>query len=286
MLLLIMPLVYCDHNFIINAYESPPKYHDRLRESITLGRATLVLSSWHWLEMARDKDHHRGRDIANFCDSLNSLWLHDRVIIQRGEVEEAFFKSIGVSYIKSPVWGSLAEIIAERSGASTRKAVGISTSQLVEHMQSLGRDHPLEVALRENFEKQKQNRASYKRGEATPAKTKEMDEAYIRGLLPRQTPAGLLIDQGSKRRFLQVSQGDDFPSIAVENAVTFDGWRTGRSLGDREFRDRQHAIAIPYVDYFVTDDVVLTAILKRIQPLLRFTSAKIITRPEFDATFL
>lgn len=96
----------------------------------------------------------------------------------------------------------------------------------------------------------------------------------------------MVIGREAKAIFLDSFKKPDFPSIAVEDALTTDGWKENRALNDRTFRDSQHVIAIPYVDLFVTDDEVLSNAIGRIKPQFTFPTAEVIRRAEFDHRYL
>src|SRR4029077_12962149 len=88
-----MPLLaYCDNNFIITARDRPEEYKAHLRALASSRKIKFVLSPWHWRELARDADHARGTSVADFCDSLSSVWLHDRRSIQKREVAAALYR--------------------------------------------------------------------------------------------------------------------------------------------------------------------------------------------------
>src|SRR6185503_20223819 len=77
-----MPRIYCDHNFLINALNEDDVYKERLREARNTHDVHLVLSTWHWVEMAKDENTNRGLELADFADSLNPSWLRERRRIQ------------------------------------------------------------------------------------------------------------------------------------------------------------------------------------------------------------
>jgi hypothetical protein len=280
------PMVYCDHNFVIVAHDAGAAYHEHLGELISTNRLRFALSTWHWLEMARDKDSARGFSVAAFADSLSSAWLFERLAIQRWEVEDAFFHSMGIQHTRASRLGGLAEVLADLTGADTQITGTYKDSRaFVSHMQSLGEKHPLNVSLRDNFDAQKQNGENYRSGKLTPEMLRCLDKILIRRFLPLTTPTGEKIDNSIKDKFLQSCKMDAFPSTAVEAALTIDGWQTGRTLNDRAFRDSQHVIALPYVDFFVTDDGPLTAAIQRVTGKLTFRTAEVITKAEFDKRF-
>ena len=141
-----MALLYCDHNFIASAHDGPNDYKDHLISLTRSGTVSYVLSTWHWLEMARDRDAARGLSVASFADSLTPRWFLERRSVQRREVEHAFFEFLWLPPRRQSVIGTLAEAIADLTGASLQAASHYRDSAaFVRHMQTLGEDHPLQV---------------------------------------------------------------------------------------------------------------------------------------------
>jgi hypothetical protein len=119
-LLASVPLVYCDHNFVVTAHDAGQSYHDHLRELVCQNRVRFILSTWHWLEMARDPDRARGLSVAAFADSLCPGWLFERLTVQQREVEDEFFRSfLGIPHTRLPRLGSLADVLADLNKVST-----------------------------------------------------------------------------------------------------------------------------------------------------------------------
>jgi hypothetical protein len=283
-LLASVPLAYCDHNFVVTAHDAGQGYHDHLRELVRHNTVRFILSTWHWLEMARDPDRARGLSVAAFAGSLSPNWLFDRLTIQRREVEDEFFRSyLGIPHTRLPRLGNLAEVLADMNKVSTAITGDYRDSRaFVRHMQTLGDNHPISVSLRNNFEAQKSNGENYRAGRLTPEMLRCLDKIMIGRFLPMMIPNGRTVSTTEKDMFLQESKSEDFPSIAVEAGLTLDGWQTGRTLTDRGFRDSQHVIALPYVDLFVTDDGALAAAIRRVVANFPFRTAEVITRAEFD----
>jgi hypothetical protein len=280
-------LVYCDHNFIVYGHDASNDYQEGLRRLVSDGKVNFAVSTWHWLEMARDKDLSRGLSVAEFTDSLSAHWLFERRGIQRREVEHAFFDFIKIPHKKEAVIGSMAEAIADLVGTDIKTASRYPDSRaFVAHLQTLGDSHPLESNIRKNFEVQRQNAEAYRTGKYTQEMLQRVDRMSIENLLPGKTPAGVVVGREERANFLDSCGIADFPGIAVEDALTKDGWQTNRVLNDRAFRDSQHVIAIPYVDLFVTDDVVLSNAIGRIKSQFAFATAGVITRAEFDRLFM
>jgi hypothetical protein len=277
-----MPTVYCDHNFILAAHDSPASYQTALRAASQ--RIELVLSTWHWLEMARDRNHARGISVADFADSLNPLWLHERLSLHRREVRIRFMVATGIPFSVPPPIATIDDVVADLTGMRSQRPM--TSAGFVEHMRDLGADHELEQALRNNFYAQEQNRERYRTGVLADWQFPAMDRYTVRRLLPERTDAGYPIETATREHFLWNLNIALFPSISLEKAVARDGWKNNRVLTDRAFRDYQHIISLPYVDYFVTDDAQLARIIRRVLPNLAFDSAKIVSKAEFDGLFL
>lgn len=125
-----MPLVYCDQNFVISAHDAPEPYKTELRSLSASAAVTFVLSPWHWKEMAADKMQERGTSIADFSDSLNSLWLHDRIAIQRKEIAYSLFKFLGIQSAVPSMVGDVRDVFHDLS----RKWVDRSSRSVVAYL--------------------------------------------------------------------------------------------------------------------------------------------------------
>jgi hypothetical protein len=280
------PFVYCDHNFVLTSHDADEKYQDHLRQLVSDEKVKFVLSTWHWLEMARDTNHARGLSVAAFADSLRPAWLFERLTIQQREVEDAFFRVLGIPHQRLPRLGSLAEVLADLNRVSTAITSSYRDSRaFVKHMQTLGDNHQMNASLRSNFEAQKSNGENYRAGRLTPEMIRCLDKIMIGRFLPMTTPNGRKIVTIEKDMFLRSCKNEDFASIAVESGLSLDGWQTGRLLTDRAFRDSQHVIALPYVDLFVTDDEPLTKAIRRVVAPFAFRTAEVIDKVEFDKRF-
>jgi hypothetical protein len=213
--------------------------------------------------------------------------LYERCGIQRREVEHALFEFVKVPHQKEPPIGTMAEAIADLAGTGLETASHYDVSgAFVAQMRTVGENHPLELNIRKNFEVQRKNAEAYRAGRLTEEVLRLADRISIERLLPDKTPAGVMIGKEAKVRFLDSCKNSDFPGIAVEAALTRDGWEMNRVLDDRTFRDSQHVIAIPYVDLFVTDDGVLSNAIGRIKSQFTFPTGEVIRRAEFDRRFL
>ena len=276
-----MPLIFCDQNFIITAHQGSDAYKDHLRQLAAAGTVAFVLSPMHWIEAAEDNDVGRGTAKADFMDSLNAQWLYDRRGIQRKEVAVAFFRFLRVPSIPPQMIGSVRDVIADLAGHPAER----NSRDFVTHLRTIGQNHPLERSLRENLESNRVNGDRFRTGQFTPAFLQRIERVYVETLLPTQTPGGVVVDQDSKNRFLNAFDLTDFPAFAVETRATHDSWREQRQMSRNNFMDLQHMMALPYVDYFVTDDARLRALIGRIWADLPFRIAALLTKGEFDVQY-
>jgi hypothetical protein len=70
----------------------------------------------------------------------------------------------------------------------------------------------METAFRNAFKANQKNTADFLAGKITPQLQARVERLYIRGLLPATTPAGILIDEGTKQAFLSSYKLTDFPA--------------------------------------------------------------------------
>jgi hypothetical protein len=276
-----VPLVYCDHNFIVTAGQEPDPYKDHLRQLGASGAVTFVVSPFHWIEMAEDADVARAEAKAHFVDSLRSRWLFGRRNIQGKEVAAAFFRFAGIPTDAPIMVADAVDVIADLAGQRAYR----NSRAFVEHLRSIGPNHPLEQSLREALTTNQANILRYQAGRLTPDVMRRTETLYIELLLPVNTPAGLVIDADSKRRFLAAQQLTDFPSFALETRATKDNWAEARQMSHNNFLDQQHIMALPYVDFFITDDRRLTTLIARIVTDAPFRCATVITKAQFDCLY-
>ncbi|MBZ5526561.1 MAG: hypothetical protein LAN71_01475 [Acidobacteriia bacterium] len=280
-ILVCVPLIYCDHNFIVTAHQGPDVYKDHLRRLVATGAVTLVLSPTHWIEAAEDNDAARGIAKADFMDSLQTRWLHNRRSIQRREVSDAFFSFARIPSEAPQMIGDVRAVIADLAGEPAHR----DSRAFVIHLHDIGDNHPLERNLRQAFETNQANKARFRAGAMTPAIVQNTERLYIEQLLPTETPSRVVIDADSKNRFLSACQMTDFPCLALEARATHDNWREERQLNRNNFMDQQHLMALPYVDFFITDDARLRTLIARISEGLPFPIATLLSKVEFDRRY-
>lgn len=276
-----MPTIYCDHNFIATALQEPEEYRNQVRELARLGTVSFALSPMHWVDAAEDQDVARGNAKADFMDSLQPRWLFDRRSIQRKEVASHFYQFLGVNCEAPQIMGDIADVIFDLTGQRGDR----SSRAFVNHFRGIGRNHPLEQSIRQAFVTNNKNIGLFRRGKLTSTLATKVERLYIRQLLPDKTPAGLLLDETTKDNFVQQIQLEDFPAVAIENRATRDNWKHKRPLSRNNFVDQQHIIALPYADYFLTDDKKLRSLITGIGTKLPFHAAALMKKAEFDKSY-
>jgi hypothetical protein len=275
------PLAYCDNNFLVTVHDSSAEYKTHLRGFAQTGNVIFVLSPWHWQDMAADRDHTRANSLADFCDSLDPLWLFDRRTIQKREAAVSLYKFAHIQFEPPTMTGNIADIIFDLLGTRAYR----SCRAFVKHLHGVGPDHPIEKTFKNAFEANRANTVSFLKGKLPLNTLKHFDKLYVRGLLPSSTPAGLQLDESTKRGFLNAYTPDDCPAIYLETKITHENWGFQRTLKRNTVLDQQHAMALPYVDIFITDDAQLSKMLKRIVEGVHFRTAQIQTKAEFDSAF-
>lgn len=276
-----MPFVFCDLNFIITAHQEPDAYKQHLRQLAGAGAVTFVLSPFHWAEAAEDANAVRGAAKADFMDSLLARWIYERRAIHRKEATAVFFRFLRVQADPPEMIGSVVDVIADLAGVRAAR----NSRDFVAHLRTIGQNHPLEQTLQQAFDTNRVNGNRFRAGQLDANFLRRIEKLYIQGLLPAQSPAGLVIDEDSRRQFLDGSQLTDFPSFAVESLATYDSWRENRQMNRNNFMDQQHLMALPYVDFFLTDDARLRALVGRISPGLPFPIAALLTKADFDSRY-
>jgi hypothetical protein len=171
-----VPLVYCDHNFIVTSDQGPVTYKDHLRLLSATGAVTFVLSPFHWIETAEDTDAGRGEATADFMDSLGGQWLRERRNIQRKEVEAAFFRFAKIPIESPPMVVDVTDVIADLAGQPGDRP----SRAFVAHLRGVGPDHPLKDSLSQALASNQENIANHQAGTFTPAFRRGVETLYVK----------------------------------------------------------------------------------------------------------
>lgn len=236
--------------------------------------------------MAEDRDEDRALALAEYADSLDPLWMHDRRQLQEAEITDLLAKYIGVPYCKPSPIGSRADAVSTLIGKTVELAKCPSSRQFVAHLRTLQGKTPIQQALRSNFEAQQWLREAYRKRQLTRQIRRTVDQRIVQGLVPGRILEGIHLSRKIRRQFVRQFRVSDCPSTAIESALSMDAVALNRALTEREFRDRQHVHAIAYVSHFLTDDQKLANTVARIQTQLPFGIAQILGKQDFDRQFM
>ena len=281
--------IYCDQNFLIDIGKNCKRnkdYNKRLLQCIESGEIEFVLSAYQWVETARGNNPGAGLALAEFADSIQPKWIHERRVLQRHEVEAAFFIWCGIPYqLPSPL-GTLTEVVAKLNAVSSTMVEGqsLKAKDFVQHLQS---DPNAMGSLEASYEEIKNlsngMKELAKHGKLKPEYVKLANQQYIHSLVPSLTPEGLTIAESTKGEFVSAVGINCLPCIAVDFALEEDGWVRTTQFTWSDFVDQQHVVgALPYADCFGTRDKNLTGMILRIRPKLTFQTACPITKERFD----
>lgn len=140
----------------------------------------------------------------------------------------------------------------------------------------------METTFKKAFEANQKNTEDFLAGKLTPQFLTKVERLYVQGLLPATTPAGIAIDEATRRAFLSSYKLADFPATALETKITHENWAFKRHLNQNNFLDQLHIMALPYVDLFITNDNKLSRLMKRAVDGMPFRTGEVLTKDEFD----
>lgn len=280
-----MPRLYCDHNFLIGVFNENEAYRLRLQVALRNNDINLVLSPWHWVEMAEDNDRDRGIALAQFADWLAPGWLRERRNLQQNEVAHGLSREMGLPYRLPEPITTLRDVIVEMTSIEIWEGHNLDSAAFVRYLQTAEGRTPLLIPLLRNFEAQRANRLAYQAGAFTRQIRRQIQRRVVDQLLPEEGPDGQVIPRRVRREFVRTFREQDYPSICVETALSSDALELDRALTSGEFRDRQHANSLPYVDEFVTDDRRLRNTIRRIATEFAFNTAGVVSKAEFDQRY-
>jgi hypothetical protein len=276
-----MPTVFCDLNFIVTAHQGIDIYKQRLLQLSRTGAVTFVLSPMHWAEAAEDRDPIRATAKADFMDSLKARWIYERRSVQGKEVAAVFFRFLGVDARPPQMLADLTDVVADLAGVRAER----NSRDFVAHLRGVGPNHPLARSLQQAFDANQANGDRFRSGQLAFDFLRRMEKLNIGSLLPERTPAAAIISVNTKTDFLERCSLNNFPAVTVESLATYDAWRENRQMNRNNFMDQQHLVALPYVDFFLTDDAGLIALITRISQDLPFPIATVLRKADFDARF-
>jgi len=187
------------------------------------------------IEIARARDENTMIENAALLDRLRPKWLPERRSLQKEEVSAAFFKFLRPPYVRYPVLRPLAHVAAD----FVNRPIPIGRQYSAVEFAGVLRSNmkAIQAAYEQNRDARAATARAWKRGWFKD-KHHVVLEAYIGPLLPDHTPAGIVLDPGSKRAFLEQVVLAEMPSIAVEHALFEDSLRQQQKFRAQTFLDR------------------------------------------------
>ncbi len=285
-----MPNVYLDQNALIYAGKKRQKdasFSTNLFNAIADGRFTIILSAWHWVETARTKNLGMAAELADFMDGLNSRWLRDRRDLEKIEVHRNFFKFIGVDYTPPPAILTRIELIAALNRLPVSPEMDRSSREFVEGwIKNPDLMRPIERSYEANADALKNLRSALAAGKLTNAIRKQGDRKLLEGFLPSETPAGIVVDAGTRNRYLDTANISELPSLAIEFLIAEKSWANEGGTDWNTMVDKFHLIsAMPYVDVIVSDDSYFHSILPALKAA-PFPLARVLRFEDFCKEFV
>jgi hypothetical protein len=279
-----VPNIYCDQNFLISIRDADEAYHRRLRELIDAGGARFVLSLWTLVEISKSTVPQKMVELAATADRITPSWLPERSHLHEHEIHSQFFRMFELLYNRPAVLRSLKEVAPETCGGSVplgREYTALEFATLI-RADSI----PIDGML-------SKNQAEWN-SDPWPKSMAEVDRhlrpavaAYIADLVPRMTPAGIMLPPTATTESLSRMALQAMPSVLTETALLRISRMRKLKRTDASFMDFQHGItALPYTDVFLTDDRKLRSLIESCRSLFQFPIAEVMAKAQFDLAFV
>jgi hypothetical protein len=284
------PNVYLDQNALIylhNQSAGDGTFKAKILQAIGHGGFIVVLSPWHWVETARTKDLQKASQLGEFIDWLNPIWLRDRRDLEALEVRESFFTFARVPFRRPASLVTRTELLSAMNGVELTPATTPSSREFVEGwIKKPGMMEPLIKSQLQNADALKSLRAAIASGKLTAAIKAEGDQKLIAGFLPNTTPNGVVIDDETKRSYLNTVTPKVFPTLAIESAVAEYSWDNQGRIDWNSMVDKFHLIpALHYTDLVISDDGYFQLLLP-VAKKTGFVKASVLKFADFCKSFL
>jgi len=253
-----VPLVYLDQNALIELGVKARKtdFRGRLDGIIASGAMIAVFSTWHLIETANTNNLANAVELAEFIDSLKPTWLLERRNIQKLDVQEDFWRFLGMDFQNRSRVGSRSAVIAALNGQADAPKFNIPSRDFVEQWIS----HPdqldvLKKAYADNTTALIAIREAVKTGKMTEELKRRTDQAFVRGLLSPVTPNRVAVGAELVHDYIGEVNLNGIPSLAIETAIAYHQWDDVGGTDRNTLIDKFHLIsALPYVDEIVSRD--------------------------------
>jgi hypothetical protein len=260
-------MIYLDQNALIGLglrVHKDPLLRERIYKRIGAGSLRIVVSLWHLVETAQTANINSATRLADFIDSLEPLWIHERRELQKLDVKEDFYRHCNIEFEVHARITSKPAVLGALFGDGALAKYDIPSRDFVKGWIK----HPEQLdIMKKSFESEAESisklRELFMQGKLTAQIRKEANRKWFEISMPKETPAGLQISPEMKAEYAQLADVNAIPSFAVEEAISVNEWGE-EAVGkvDRNtFLDKIHLIsALPFVDEIVSTDPFFRAI--------------------------
>lgn len=240
-------------------------------------------------------------ELLVIVEEFRPLWILERVDLQLREFVAAWNGFWNGRRSHFDPTGTLAEVHASFFRCPLERVAKYSLRDYAAVWKRPDASNEADIEFRRQAYISAMNRAAYLDGRLTPSAIREIRERYVArqfavsrrvGLPPHQIHEyeNLILSEKKLRTFISffVEFGgmDDLLAHRVEEALTFNQWKTDAKLNPNRQLDRFHAVtALPYCDLFVTSDAELIKKSQAIKNELRFKIAAVVSGEEFIERF-
>ena len=290
---------YIDHNFLINCLNEKG-WREIARDAVANRGVRFVLSPWSIYEIG-DTTPARMDELLVIAEELSPSWILERVDLQLREFVVAwndFWNGTKTPF--SPI-KSLEEVQASFMRYPLARMQRFTIRDYAGVWQRKEAESEADIEFRRQESISAANRVMFANGKLTTAAIREIRKRYVarQFVISRRVgrPAhevyhfeNLILGEKALSTliwfFVEFGGMDELRAHRVEEALTFDQWRTDARLNPNRQLDRFHAVAaLPYCDLFVTSDRELVKKMATIRSTLKFSIAQVISGAEFIERF-
>ena len=293
-----MIFAYADHNFIINSAKNPAWLKSIIAAKVA-GKATLVLSPFHFDEFGNVKSEEDRDELLAFAEKIQPAWILERLDIQLREFLKEWMEIwTGQPFSSFEAIGSLADATAALFRTHPRHFEKYAFRDFVAEFTRERLEGVLLPVMKDQERIAAANSIDFKAGRLTPSMKKLVDRAYVAQQLALAN--GLIVPVEVQQRARAILREQPIATMVewfvewgcvsflktyqVEGAFTEDFYSGDKRLNKNRFVDRQHAIgALTHCDVLVTDDGELIKHCEKARARLKFPIAVVETGQEFIA---
>jgi hypothetical protein len=257
-----MKLLYLDNNALIYLFENRDSRNTAAYEELRKNAHRLAFSMTTIIEVCQSPSQEQAMALAASIDDADACWLDSYLDVQCAEfhafLARCFFKQKQV-VAYTPVRAHLGDLFPRLDDA---QRATISASWLVQHM--LRNDEAAKFGVRheQHASVLTELQENIARGALTPMVDTIPLNNYLVSRLPERSPEGDPLSTDDKRAIIAFSLKSrdalfrQCPSVAAEYHLS--DYRTAKPDRVPKRSDSQDlmfsCVALPYVDYLVTND--------------------------------